>query len=88
MAFHITCYINDGHRFTFVGTLPRPFTKFCLNNSVIPVVFFLVYIYQITGFQINNEYSTDWSLYFNLAGLLSGYLMMTSLFFVYFWFTN
>ncbi|NOS91453.1 MAG: hypothetical protein HOP30_06000 [Cyclobacteriaceae bacterium] len=25
MAFHITCYISDGHRFSFVGTLPRPF---------------------------------------------------------------
>ena len=46
MAFHITCYINDGHRFTFVGTLPRPFTKFCINNSVIPLIFFAVYIYQ------------------------------------------
>lgn len=88
MAFHITCYINDGHRFTFVGTLPRPFTKFCINNSVIPMVFFGMYIFQITGFQINNEYATDWSLVFNLAGLLSGYLIMTLVFFVYFWFTN
>lgn len=88
MAFHITCYINDGHRFTFVGTLPRPFTKFCINNSLIPIIFFGMYIFQITGFQINNEYATDWSLVFNLAGLLSGYLIMTFVFFIYFWFTN
>ena len=88
MAFHITCYINDGHRFTFVGTLSRPFTKFCINNSVIPIIFFALYITQIIGFQISNEYTTDWSLYTNLAGLLSGYLMMTAIFFVYFWFTN
>lgn len=88
MAFHITCYINDGHRFTFVGTLPRPFTKFCINNSIIPVVFFGVYIYQIIGFQINNEYTTSGSLFFNLGGLLSGYLIMTLAFFMYFWFTN
>ena len=88
MAFHITCYINDGHRFTFVGTLSRPFTKFCINNSVIPLIFFALYIYQIIGFQIANEYTTDWSLYTNLAGLLSGYLIMTLMFFVYFRFTN
>ena len=88
MAFHITCYINDGHRFTFVGTLSRPFTKFCINNSLIPLIFFVVYIWQIIGFQINNEYTTQWSLFTNLAGLLSGYLIMTSVFFVYFWFTN
>lgn len=88
MAFHITCYINDGHRFTFVGTLPRPFTKFCINNSTIPLTFFGVYIYQIIAFQINNEFATEWSVYSNLAGLLTGYLIMTIVFFVYFWFTN
>ncbi|MEX2233266.1 MAG: patatin-like phospholipase family protein [Cyclobacteriaceae bacterium] len=88
MAFHITCYINDGHRFTFVGTLPRPFTRFCFNNSLIPLIFIIVYIYQIIGFQINNEYASDWSLVFNLAGFVSGYLIMTLMFFVYFWFTN
>ncbi len=87
-AFHITCYINDGHRFSFVGTLPRPFTKFCINNSLIPLIFFFAYIYQIIGFQINNEYTSDWSLTFNLAGLLTGYLAMSLIFFVYFWFTN
>lgn len=88
MAFHITCYINDGHRFTFVGTLSRPFTKFCVNNSLIPVIFFGLYVYQIIAFQINNEYTTDWSLLSNLGGLLSGYLIMTLVFFGYFWFTN
>src|SRR5690606_14833782 len=88
MAFHITCYINDGHRFTFVGTLPRPFTKFCVNNGVIPLAFFIVYIYQIVAFQINNEYTTSWSLFTNLSGLLAGYFIMTLAFFVYFWFTN
>lgn len=87
-SFHITCYINDGHRFTFLGALSKPFTKFCINNSVIPLIFFIVYIYQIVGFQINNEYASEWSLLFNLAGLLTGYLAMTLVFFVYFWFTN
>src|SRR3546814_3502662 len=67
MAFHITCYINDGHRFTFLGTLSRPFTKFCVNNSLIPLIFFLVYTWQIVGFTINNEYTTHWSLTTNLA---------------------
>ncbi|MFZ6013462.1 MAG: patatin-like phospholipase family protein [Bacteroidota bacterium] len=87
-AFHITCYITDGHRFSFVGTLPKPFTKFAINNSVIPVIFFTVYIYQIIRFQINNEYSTPADLARNLAGLLSGYIFMTLIFFIYFWLTN
>ncbi len=88
MAFHITGYINDGHRFTFIGALSRPFTKFCFNNSIIPAVFFIVYVYQIIGFQVNNEYTTRQSLYANLGGLLLGYGVMLLIFFIYFRFTN
>lgn len=88
MAYHITCYINDGHRFTWLGTLSKPFTKFCINNSLIPLVFLGLYIYQIVGFQISNEYTAKWPVFFSLAGLLSGYTAMTLFFFLYFWFTN
>src|SRR5690606_31963749 len=66
----------------------RPFAQFCINYRVIPLVFFGLYIYQIVGFQINNEYTTRASLFTNLAGLLVGYLIMTTIFFVYFTFTN
>ncbi len=88
MAFHITCYINDGYRFTFVGTLSRPFVKFVINNSLIPLLFFSIYIYEIVRFQLNNEYSTIYDLARNMLGLVTGYLVMTLVFFVYFWFTN
>ncbi len=88
MAFHITCYITDGHRFTFIGALSKPFTKFVVNNSVIPVVFLIVYVVEIIKFQVNNEYSKAGDLARDLSGLLSGYIIMSALFFVYFWFTN
>src|SRR5688572_10676411 len=74
-AFHITCYINDGHRFSFIGTLSRPFTKFAVNNSIVPVLFLATYIYQIVRFQINNEYTTTEDLTLDLVGLLSGYVV-------------
>ncbi len=88
MAFHITCYITDGHRFTFVGALRRPFTKFVVNNSLIPVIFLIVYISEIIKFQVTNEYSLAGDLARNLTGLVIGYTIMSLLFFVYFWLTN
>ncbi len=88
MAFHITCYISDSHRFSFVGTLESPFKKFTLNNSLIPLLFLGTYVFQIVGFQINNEYSSRAELAVNLIGLLAGYAVMISLFSVYFRFTN
>jgi hypothetical protein len=87
-AFHITCYINDGHRFSFIGTLPRPFTKFVINNSFIPLVFLTSYLTEVISFQRNNEYITNADLFMIVAGIFVGYATMTALFFVYFRLTN
>jgi hypothetical protein len=88
MAFHITGYISDGHRFSFVGALPNPLKKFIVNNSIIPVAFILTYIYQIIAFQINNEYTTQYELIRNLFGFALGYFIMTFSFSIYFKLTN
>jgi hypothetical protein len=87
-AFHITCYINDGHRFSFIGTLPRPFTKFVINNSFIPVVFLILYLVEVIQFQRSNEYVTGSDLFWNVGGILAGYVAMSLAFFVYFRLTN
>lgn len=87
-AFHITCYINDGHRFSFIGTLSRPFTKFVINNSFIPVTFLITYLVEVISFQQNNQYITGADLVRNIAGILVGYAVMTAFFFIYFQLTN
>lgn len=88
MAFHITGYISDGHRFSFVGTLPNPFKKFVINNSIIPTLFLGIFIYQIITFQIDNEHCTTQQLIERIGGLLAGYGLMTFLFALYFRLTN
>ncbi|MBX2967540.1 MAG: patatin-like phospholipase family protein [Cyclobacteriaceae bacterium] len=88
VAFHITGYISDGHRFSFVGALSRPFTKFALNNSVVPVTFLVVYIFYILSFQADNQDVSSKQIFWNMAGLLIGFALMTLVFFIYFWFTN
>ncbi|WP_127122884.1 patatin-like phospholipase family protein [Chryseotalea sanaruensis] len=87
-AFHITCYITDGHRFSFIGALPKPFTKFSLNNSLLPVIFLVLYLYEMIRFQLNNQYSTPHQVFINISGFIVGFIVMTLLFAVYFWFTN
>ena len=88
MAFHITCYITDGYRFSFIGALGRPFTKFMINNSIIPLVFLVVYILEIIKFQRSNEYSSAGDIANDLFGLVTGYVVMSMVFFFYFWMTN
>lgn len=88
VAFHITCYITDGHRFTFIGTVAKPFTKFSVNNSLIPLAFLITYLCKIIGFQLNNEYLSREQLAINVTGFIAGFILMTLLFFAYFWLTN
>lgn len=88
MAFHITCYIIDGHRFNFLGTLSRPFAKFTINNAIIPTAFMIVYTISIVRFQIDNEYNTVAGLIEKIAGLLLGFACMFTLLFTYFRLTN
>ena len=51
-AFHITCYIVDGYRYNFLGSLKKPFAKFSINNSIIPLIFLFVYLINIIRYQI------------------------------------
>ncbi len=88
VAYAITCYILDGPEFGFLGTLSRPFAKFSLNNSVIPLVFFVVYIVHIINFQLQNEYNTVGDVLLKVTGFLTGLIVMLVLLFVYFWLTN
>ncbi|MDX1627963.1 MAG: patatin-like phospholipase family protein, partial [Fulvivirga sp.] len=88
IAFHITTYITDAHRFSFLGTIEKPFTTFSFNNSLIPFTFLFYYVICIIRYQVTNEYSTYGKLLGDISGLLCGYVLMTLLMFAYFWFTN
>ena len=72
MAFHITSYIVDGARFPFLGALRKPFSRFSINNSTIPLIFLIVYIIQIIRFQKYNEFATNGMIIEYLLGLLAG----------------
>ncbi|MFM7195723.1 MAG: patatin-like phospholipase family protein [Bacteroidota bacterium] len=87
-AHNITSYITEGHRYAFIGTLPRPFTKFALNNSILPLVFIAVFVFQVIGFQANNEFSDVGDTAWKLAGFFSGLFLLTALLYLYFHFTQ
>ncbi|MFY0591190.1 patatin-like phospholipase family protein [Roseivirga sp.] len=88
MAFNITSYILDGFRFPFLGTLPRPFSHYCLNNALIPLAFLAFYIHRVITFQLNVELYENARIIIALLGLLSGYILMLCFLFLYFTRTN
>ena len=88
MAWHITSYILDSHRFRFIGVLERPFTKFSINNSLIPLLTLVLYIFLIVRFQLNNEFAEKWEIILYILGLFSGIIALHVLTILYFRFTN
>lgn len=88
MAWHITTYILDGHRFRFIGVLQRPFTKFSINNSLIPVIALIVYIVFIVQFQVENGLAETLEIILYVLGLFLGIVAMHLFMIIYFRFTN
>jgi len=84
MAFNTYSYIKLGPRFPFLMTLSKPFLKFSYNNSLIPTVFVLFYIYKMSVFQGGDELAGPWDiLSYNLA-CLGGILSFFVISFLYF----
>ncbi len=88
MAFHIASYILDGPKFPFLGNLKHPFTKFCVNNSIIPSIFNIVYIYHFVSFQIKNGEDEPIRIVILVIAYLIGVMAMVIFLFAYFRLTN
>jgi hypothetical protein len=80
MSFHMTCYIMDGSRFQFLAVVPKPFLHFCINNSLIPLIFFLIYGYAVTRFQLGNEPESHWIIAQFILALIGGAILTSSCF--------
>ncbi len=88
MAFHTTSYIIDAEKFHFLAGLTRPFTKYCINNSIIPLFFIITYVAGIVNFQSNVEEKSTFSILIFVLGFIAGMAFMITLIFLYFWSTN
>ncbi len=77
MAFHTYSYIKLGPRFPFLATVARPFIKFCVNNSLLPILFCSVYLIEMIRFQkIEEIVSTASIVYYALAFLLGFFVFI------------
>lgn len=88
MAFHLYSYILLGSSFPFIATLNRPFYKFCINNSVIPILFYIVLCANIVDIQVNEELITKQEIIVQLAALTFGIILFILMSVFYFFSTN
>ncbi|GAB2616120.1 hypothetical protein GCM10026987_11980 [Belliella aquatica] len=88
MAFHMTTYILDGAKFKFLAVIPRPFIQFCINNGIIPLAFYTVYLYSFINFQLDNEHDDKFEVFEYFLGFAGGSILIYAIIFSYFALTN
>ena len=76
LTWNITSYILNSHRFPFLATFERPFTRYCLNNSIIPLLFALIYLVELIFFQANSELVVWYKIMMSMFGFLTGSFLM------------
>jgi hypothetical protein len=88
MIWNLTTYLLSANRFPFLATLDAPFTKFCLNNAVIPLAFLVTYMGATIWFQTNDEYVTSFGIFKNVLGFLAGGTTLVAILAFYLYLTN
>lgn len=88
MAFHMTTYIMEGRRFKFLAVVKWPFIHFCINNSIIPLFFYLIYTIKFVSFQLQNDPPTTGEVAKLYLGFAIGSILAYFLVFGYFGLTN
>lgn len=88
ITWNLTTYLLDAHHFPFLASLARPFTKFCLNNLIIPLAFIVLYFGHTVYFQFYNEYRESATVLWHCLSFAGGFSVFVCLSAVYFRLTN
>ena len=84
MCWNITTFILFSRHFTFLAATQFPFLKYCINNSVIPLVFLVFYLVRAYQFAHYKELISNVEIVFLTVGFIAGLLLILSISFFYF----
>jgi len=84
MSWNISSFILFSRHFRFLAATTNPFLKYCINNSIIPILFLLLYLFQAYRFaHFKGLISTGGTLLL-LGGFLAGLVLILAISFIYF----
>src|SRR5690606_7428507 len=72
IGFNTYSYIKIGAHYPFLTTISKPFYKFCINNSFIPLAFIVFYMYRMIQFQRVEEFAETSTLFYYSFAFLAG----------------
>lgn len=88
LTWNLTTYLLSAHYFPFLASLAHPFSKFCLNNALLPLAFSVFYFISVIFFQ-GGFNGASWEEVFRIiSGYMGGFITLLFLYIAYFRLTN
>ena len=84
MSWNITTFILHTHRFKFLATTSKPFLKYCINNVLLPLAFFIFYLVKSINFNLNKELLSVGEELLLVFGFLGGFILLIAFSFAFF----
>lgn len=84
MSWNISTFILFSKHFKFLAATTNPFLKYCINNSIIPLIFILFYFFRAYEFTRYKELISNVEILFLAGGFLSGLIFILAVSFIYF----
>ena len=84
MSWNITTFILHTKRFKFLATTSKPFLKYCINNSVLPLLFLFFYLFKAVHFNLNKELISVSDIALLVTGFSGGLILSIVFSFAFF----
>ncbi len=84
MSWNITTFILFTRHFKFLATTTNPFLKYCINNSIVPIIFLIYYFIKAFSFNRFKELLPVYEVIFLAIGFIVGLLFLLIISFLYF----
>jgi len=84
MSWNISTFILFSKHFRFLAATTNPFLKYCINNSVIPLLFLIFYFFKAYHFIHAKELVSTTEILFLFGGFASGLILILAASLIYF----
>jgi hypothetical protein len=84
MSWNITTFILFSRHFRFLATTTKPFLKYCINNTIIPVFLLVFYLVKAIQFDMKNELMALPDVLLLILGFLIGLTLVIAVSLIYF----
>jgi hypothetical protein len=84
MSWHVTTFILFSRHCKFLATTSNPFLRFCINNSVLPLLFLVFYLYNAWHYAHYKELIPNTDVFFFIGGFLFGLILIFTISIIYF----